>query len=126
MADCVCGSGKEKEACCLRFILGEDIPLTAEALMRSRYTAFVLKNKEYLIKTWHKKKTLGGEQLFDPNLEWVSLEIIETVKGQAGDSSGIVEFKASFNLLGQETILHERSEFVKKQNLWYYTRGQHK
>ena len=102
------------------------MPLTAEELMRSRYVAFVLKNKEYLLKTWLHKKTLSSEQLFEDTIQWVSLEIMETVKGQATDSTGIVEFKATFEKKGFKTILQERSEFKKERGLWFYTKGQHK
>ena len=126
MANCYCGSNKILEECCLKFINGKSVPLTAEELMRSRYVAFVLKNKDYLLKTWFHKKALSSEQLFEDSIQWVSLEILETVKGQATDNSGVVEFKATFEKNGVKTILHERSEFKKESGLWFYTKGQHK
>ncbi|MBU6492427.1 MAG: hypothetical protein KGQ45_06600, partial [Burkholderiales bacterium] len=45
--DCPCGGGRYAE-CCGRFIDGGQVPASAEQLMRSRYTAYVLARGDYL------------------------------------------------------------------------------
>lgn len=126
-APCPCGSLQTYAECCQRFWATQQKPSTAEQLMRSRYTAFVLQKAQYLVDTHHPdfrevdalsslKKSFKGSQ-------WQGLEIIDTQLGQSSDSTGIVEFKATFTQLGKTEVLHERSQFVKEQGTWFYTTG---
>ncbi|PCJ63016.1 MAG: zinc chelation protein SecC [Planctomycetota bacterium] len=124
---CHCNSGNNYSQCCLKYISDKENPKTALELMRSRYSAFVTKNKDYLLKTWHKKNSNEiGQELFDENLKWVSLEIINTKRGNVNDRTGYVEFKATFEIDGNKTTLHENSKFKKEQGRWYYVNGTHK
>ena len=50
---CPCGSGRAFGACCGPALSGERPAPTAEALMRSRYTAFTLRDTAYLLASWH-------------------------------------------------------------------------
>ena len=48
---CPCGSGSSLNACCKPVIDGTAKAPTAEALMRSRYTAYTLQDINYLAST---------------------------------------------------------------------------
>lgn len=99
--------------------------MTAEALMRSRFTAYVRDNLPYIQKTWdastrpaEEKLNFGGE-----NIEWRKLDVINVKKGTASDNKGTVEFKATYFKDGIEHRLHEVSRFVKTNNRWFYVDG---
>ena len=120
---CHCQSTKPYSKCCEPYHLGEAAP-TAEALMRSRYSAYVLDKGNYLYKSWSqstrpsKKSLKQGEPM-----QWQSLEIIKTEAGTALDTEGVVEFKASY-LAGDKTeMLHEVSRFIRENNRWVYLDG---
>ncbi|MBV0932715.1 YchJ family protein [Marinobacterium weihaiense] len=124
---CPCGSGKPFSFCCEPAISGRKPAATAEALMRSRYTAFVLGAVDYLINTTaaRKRSPLDAELLSEQTqvTTWTGLEIIDTEAGSALDQQGVVEFKASFDSPEGSAILHERSRFEREQGLWVYTDG---
>ncbi len=86
---CPCGSNKEFTDCCARYIHGSETAPTAEALMRSRYTAYTLQNEAYILKTWHdstRPDTLAMAQ--EPFIKWTSLTIKHKEKG--GEEQGEV------------------------------------
>ena len=95
--------------------------------MRSRYSAYVVGDVDYL------QKTSAGEALmrFDradlkrsiQATEWLGLEILETMDGREGDDSGTVTFKAHFRENGKAGTLSERSEFRRIGCAWHYFRG---
>lgn len=124
---CPCGSGTAYTDCCQRFWATQQKPNTAEQLMRSRYTAFVLQKAQYLIDTHHpdfrSQDELKSLKKSFKGMVWHDLEIIHTELGQVVDVTGIVEFKASFSCLGKHDVIHERSSFVKEQEQWFYTTG---
>ena len=128
MADilnCLCGSGLAYTACCEKYLNGSEQAETAQVLMRSRYSAYVAVQKDYLLRTWHESSRpsqLVLEQ--SDNLQWLGLTIIETERGEAEDKRGIVEFVASYTTSNGEQSLHERSYFVKEQGLWFYLSGE--
>lgn len=120
--NCPCGKGLY-ETCCGRFHEGLALASNAEELMRSRYSAFVLKNESYLLSTWH-PSTRPQEPLFneDPT-QWMGL----TVKhfNEASDQlSATVEFVAIYKINGKAHRLHEISDFVYEDKLWLYVDGQ--
>ena len=78
---CLCGSGIDYQHCCGLFHSGEKIPATAEALMRSRYTAYALRNGAYLQETWDATKRPEKIDFSRENIDWLRLEIIDTKKG---------------------------------------------
>lgn len=124
---CPCGSGAFYIDCCQRFWATQQKPNTAEQLMRSRYTAFVLQKAQYLVDTHHpdfrSQDELKSLKKSFKGMVWHNLEIIHTELGQVVDVTGIVEFKASFSCLGKHDVIHERSSFVKEQEQWFYTTG---
>ena len=100
MPGCPCGSIKGYENCCGPLINGEKNAETAEALMRSRYTAYTRAEIEYLLNTLHpsKKDAYDSESLrkWSEESDWHGLEIIETEKGGEEDDTGTVEFIARY------------------------------
>jgi SEC-C motif-containing protein len=116
---CVCLSGEEYLQCCGRFHDGEAEAATAEQLMRSRYSAFVLLDADYLRRTWHPDTVPSGLDP-DPGMEWRRLDILSTSRGGPLDTEGTVEFKAHFLHVGERGIHHETSRFVRENRRWYY------
>lgn len=97
--------------------------------MRSRYSAFCVRNSDYLLRTLHPSRRQPDTQaelnrLF-PQQRWVCLEILSTQRGNCGDNHGEVEFLAWY-LAGADTelsVLHERSTFVRDRDAWLYLEG---
>lgn len=117
---CPCGSGLAYTQCCRPFHAGKAAP-TAEALMRSRYSAYVLADAAYLHRSWHSSTRLSKKILAQSKgLHWEKLEIIHTEAGQSEDQTGFVEFIAYFFEDGQAQHLHERSRFVREKGRWVY------
>jgi SEC-C motif-containing protein len=124
---CPCGSGQSYGDCCNRFLGTKTLPATAEQLMRSRYTAFVLEKAQYLYDTHHPQHRTDNElkniKASFRGMQWLGLEIVSTRSGTAVDDTGIVEFIARFHHLGKLDLLHERSRFSKEQGQWLYQEG---
>lgn len=120
---CPCGSGSASSACCLPVIQDHRLATTAEILMRSRYTAFVLQHTQYIQSSWHtstRPKTLNFD---DHPVVWLGLKVHNCQNGQACDSNGNVDFSCSYLENGQLCKLQEISQFLKEDDLWYYLRG---
>ena len=124
--NCSCGSPNSYSNCCEIAhvnILQVD---TAEALMRSRYTAFVKANINYLSKSWHSttrptsKNELGEILDWTASVIWERLEIVNTTKGTAFDTEGTVEFKAYYFEGVHLKCIHENSYFSKEEGYWVY------
>lgn len=98
---------------------GSLLPQTAEQLMRSRYSAFVLGLSQYLLATWH-ESTRPKELDVDSRMRWTGLEIISTRAGGAAASRGVVEFAAYYRDGRHEAQQHEVSTFVKQDGAWFY------
>ena len=127
MPYCPCGNNRTYQECCKPF--HDDVPApTAEALMRSRYGAFDLELVKYLIDTHHPSKRANDDREVlgqtIANTQWLKLQIVDTQQGQIEDSTGTVEFIATFEENQQLGQLHERSRFVKEDNRWYYLDGE--
>ena len=127
MSMCPCLSGKEYAACCEAIINGSQAAPTAEALMRSRYSAFVKSAIDHLQNSLHPDYRAD----FDPastkewadNSEWLGLKILNTTGGGKDDQEGTVEFIALFRINGVTYEHHEIGEFKRHNGLWYYTDG---
>lgn len=118
---CPCGSGTAYEACCGRLHDGEPAR-TAEELMRSRYTAYVLGRSDYVFRTWH-PRTRPDDVVADPATSWLGLEVLRAVHGGAEDDSGVVEFVARFRGPRGEQSLRETSRFERRGGRWVYVDG---
>ncbi len=119
---CCCGSRFSAD-CCAPLVDGSRPALTAESLMRSRYTANVLKNTAYLLATWHAS---SRPQFIDPDgiPAWCGLTIVSVEQGCREDRSGVVEFRALYRETGGMGVLHERSSFVFEDGQWFYLGGE--
>jgi SEC-C motif domain protein len=121
-AACPCGSGKSYADCCGRHLDGGEPAPTAEALMRSRYTAYTLGREDYLLATWHastRPAALGLDG--DIPTRWLGLEVRRHAEPDAGH--GIVEFVARYKVQGRAHRMHETSRFVRDAGRWYYVDG---
>jgi len=124
---CPCGSGHDYAGCCEPLHLGAAAE-TAEALMRSRFSAFALRSTNprldgYLLSSWHPSTRPATLEL-DDGTTWRRLQIVDTVDGGPDDETGIVEFRASFrDTDGTAGVLHERSRFVRVDGRWVYLDG---
>ena len=122
MGKCYCGSDKSFEKCCKPFIEGIQFPKTPEQLMRSRYSAYVLQNANYLMATTHvsqRKYYFVSEILqWAKSNTWVKLEVITANENR-------VEFKAYYlDEKLQAQIHHEHSTFQLENEIWYYVDGE--
>ena len=129
-ASCPCG-GPSYATCCGPFIHGAAIPPDAESLMRSRYTAYTLRDEAYLRSTWH-SSTCPPDPILaeDEGLHWLGLEVESAlrlrqrkVKAEAGPDQDSVEFVARYKINGRAHRLHELSRFVREGGRWLYLDG---
>ena len=123
---CPCGSALPYEPCCgkLHEAFAEEGRLSApspEALMRSRYAAFVLDLRPYLLATWHARTRPEQLDPSEPGLKWLGLEVRRAAMQDA--EHGTVEFVARSKLGGRALRLHEVSRFVKENGAWLYVDG---
>ncbi|AQY01675.1 YchJ family metal-binding protein [Microbacterium foliorum] len=121
-ARCPCGSGDVFGGCCGPLLDGALAP-TAERLMRSRFTAFSIKDAAYLLKTWH-PSTRPAEIDLDDDVVWRRLVIIDRAGGGPFDRDGEVEFEAFWQQGAERGSLRERSRFVREDRRWLYLDGQ--
>lgn len=120
---CPCGSSRPEASCCGPVIAGAESVKTAEALMRSRYVAYVQGNAEYLLNSWHGKFRPPELDLKQSQIHWCELQILQTQGGQPGDRQGTVEFIARYEQDGQAGQVQELSRFEFVQGQWLYLDG---
>ncbi|HMK60504.1 MAG TPA: YchJ family protein [Dissulfurispiraceae bacterium] len=127
MNNCPCGSNIDFEKCCSPIIKGDQAALTAEQLMRARYSAYVTKNLHYVLTSLHPEARSDYDEKstrsWAEGAKWHKLEIIETSGGGAEDTDGKVEFKVYYSEDGIEKEHHELSEFKKEDGIWYFMSG---
>ncbi len=134
---CPCG-GASLAACCGPYLDGAALPATAALLMRSRYTAYVLKNEPYLLATWY-PRTRPVEKIIDPDepLQWLGLEVKSALRlrqrkvAEPVIDEDFVEFVARFRVHGKAHRLHEVSRFLREPDpalggtpRWFYVDGE--
>lgn len=127
MTLCPCNSEIDFDACCGPILDGTTKALTAEALMRSRYTAHVKGNFDHVanthapeIQSTYNTSTAKAQS---KNTEWVGLEIRETKGGGENDETGTVLFVAKFMENGELNIHRELSDFRRENGEWVYVDG---
>jgi SEC-C motif domain protein len=121
-ATCPCGSDLSYDACCGRLHRGAAPAVTAEELMRSRYSAYAVGDLDHVFRTWH-PRTRPDEITASPGLTWTGLTIVSTSGGDAGDDTGEVEFRAAYRTADGAGLLHERSRFERRAGRWVYVDG---
>ncbi|MGH3246951.1 MAG: YchJ family protein [Trebonia sp.] len=115
---CPCGLGDDYDLCCGRLHRGA-LAVTAEQLMRSRYSAFAVGDAAYLLRTWHPSGRPRGLRL-DPALRWTRLAVLETHDGGLFDTAGTVRFRAVYVQAGRRGVQAETSRFVREDGRWVY------
>lgn len=125
--NCPCQSGLLFDDCCQPFLNFKKNTLTPTQLMRSRYSAYVMQNVDYLIATWHPKtlpKKLNDEIA---HAKWIDLTIIAESIDSKDPNQGFVEFVAIYrNQQGRAQKMHELSRFTKQNEHWFYMDGEFK
>lgn len=124
---CPCGSGRPYADCCgalhRRFAdAGVLTAPSAEALMRSRYSAFVLGDLAYLQASWHASMRPAELAPNETGLKWLGLDVRQHLSQDADHAT--VEFIARSKLGGRAHRLHEISRFVREEGVWYYLDGE--
>ena len=121
-APCPCGSPRAYGECCGALHAGAPAA-DAEALMRSRYSAFVVGDRDYLLQSWHPSTRPAQLDLEAPGtLRWLGLEVRRHWRIDADHAE--VEFVARSKAGGRPaTRLHEISRFVCEAGRWYYVDG---
>lgn len=124
---CPCGHPHPYADCCGRlhqaFAQGQGLSAaTPEALMRSRYSAFVLDLRDYLLASWHASTRPAALEPPEPGLKWLGLEVRHAAMQDA--DHGTVDFVARSKLGGRAHRLQERSRFVREGGAWYYLDGE--
>lgn len=122
MTICYCGNHLSFEECCESHIKGLTKPKTAEALMRSRYSAYVIGDADYLIATTHsstrklhKKKDILA---WSKSNHWTKLEVLDATENT-------VSFNAYFkDNHRKEQVHYEKSSFVFEDGSWFYVDGE--
>ena len=87
--------------------------------MRSRYSAFVVLDADYLLRTWHSSTRVPRFE-FDADQRWTGLDILDTTDGGMLHPTGTVEFRAHYNRRGVLGSQRETSRFVREDGRWVY------
>ena len=123
---CPCGSGKKYGECCEPIIKNTSKALTAESLMRARYTAYVVHEIDFIINSCEEGEGIAdidkkATEDWSRNSTWNGLKILRTEKGQ--DDEGVVEFTADYTLKQMHDVHHEVAAFKKINGEWKYVAG---
>lgn len=126
MDRCPCGSGRGFEDCCGPILGGAPAP-TAEALMRSRYTAYVRDQVDHIERTHASSANEDFDRAATEELahsvDWLGLDILSTSDGLESDETGTVEFAVRYRQNREMTVHHELSYFGREDGRWVYVDG---
>ncbi len=118
---CPCGLPRDYSACCGAYHRGTPAP-DAQALMRSRYSAYVLGDAAYLLSTWHASSRPASLDLdSEPRPKWLGLEVKRYQPIDADHA--VVEFVARYKVNGRAFRMQETSRFVRENGRWFYVDG---
>ena len=118
---CPCGSGKIFPDCCQPFLQAVSLTASAEALMRSRYTAYVLRDAPYLLATWHPHTRPESLDFDQEPPQWLGLAIKRHLQIDASHAE--VEFVARYKINGRGFRMRETSRFERIDGRWLYLDG---
>jgi SEC-C motif-containing protein len=121
---CPCGSNAKFAECCSEILRGTKVALTPEALMRSRYTAYVTKNVDYLIATTDPQVRMDTDH--QANAQWAEqakFEKLEVLNSSMQNNKGTVEFRVYFEIDGAREVHHELSKFRRQGLQWFFRDG---
>ena len=118
---CICGNELSFDACCRPIIEKKREAQSAEELMRSRYSAYVRANAEYLLYSTVKENRYEDDapliEDFSKSVEWLKLDVLNA-------ADDVVEFKAYYQNAAGIKVLHEKSNFIKEDGIWKYKDGE--
>src|SRR5690554_2914400 len=121
MTTCDCGSAQPYESCCEPLISGEKPAATAEALMRSRYSAYARGAMDHLRESLHPDHRADydeeGARRWAQTSEWLGLRIVATEAGGENDDEGLVEFIAEYRRKGEKFAHHEIARFQDRKSV---------
>ncbi len=121
---CYCGNSQDFANCCGKFISGAASAPTPEALMRSRFSAYCVKDYGYIWRTYgkHQRPSLSEASLAHSasNTVWLGLEVIAS---SSQGNGGSVEFAAIYKEGNSVFRMHEISQFEYQDGAWVYTTG---
>ena len=124
---CPCGSGKTFSICCEPVISGAQPSLTAERLMRARYSAYVFAKMDFIFASVHPEHRgqydHKGTKEWAEKSEWLGLEIVSVKDGGERDETGSVEFIARYGGKNGRHEHHELAMFERKDGIWFFTNG---
>ena len=130
-AACPCGGGAYG-SCCGPLIAGEQLAVTAEQLMRSRYSAFALGASDpeaigHLLRTHPETGQTAAARRKDlkdscSTIQWLSLKVLDCQNGGPLDQDGTVTFEARWRDRDRrEGVLKECSRFGRGESgEWLY------
>jgi SEC-C motif-containing protein len=121
--ECPCKSSKLFGACCSSILVDHSLAATPEMLMRSRFTAFVIEDSAFLLRSWD-NSTRPQSIHFENNIVWLRLIIEDAPQPLPGDSAGTVTFRAYFIQNDKFVEMKEQSTFTRKRGLWFYLNGE--
>lgn len=125
MSHCPCGSEKPFEDCCAPFIRGEKEAVTAEELMRARYTAHTTADIGFIVASHHPDTRHEVDEVstrhWAEKSDWIGIDIRDVNGGSADDEKAEIEFVVSYrDSKGERRVHHELSEFEKHDGKWYF------
>jgi SEC-C motif domain protein len=125
---CPCGSPLPFDVCCGPYLDGEQRPQTAEALMRSRYSAYTRGDIAYIAQTLAADKRgafdAAAAKAWATRATWLGLRIVSTARGQPDDVDGVVTFIATYREGGKTVEHHEVSQFRRDADgAWRFVEG---
>ena len=127
MKPCPCGSDLPYEECCKPYITGIKNAPTAEALMRSRYSAYAEHAIDYIVETCSQEEKdridITQTKNWSEKSKWLGLKILSTEKGGPTDKEGTVVFEASYEVDTLKEVHHETARFKKNDGRWLYIEG---
>ena len=123
LTPCPCGSGDAIAVCCGPIVDGVTRAPTAEALMRSRFTAFALGRHEYIRRTHASEMRINTDVSGDDGVEWTYLDVLDRSAGGIEDTTGTVTFAAHYRSGGVPGIHRESSRFRRDNGDWVYVGG---
>jgi len=128
MKPCPCGSGKTLEECCGPILDGSREAVSAEGLMRARYSAFPEKRIDFLGRSLHPSHRDDYDEVatrrWANQSDWLGLQILAVEGGGEEDDRGRVEFIARYREKGVLRSYHESSEFARYRGRWYFVSGE--
>lgn len=117
---CPCGSNQLFNRCCQPYITKQQLPSTAEQLMRSRFSAYATKEACYIFDTYgataQLQQSISDIQSWANQCHWLALKIHET-------TTNTVEFSAYYLINNSLCELREKSNFRLEQGQWRYIDG---